>query len=195
MGRLIGRKVNQVSDLLRGRSAFGERVARSIEEAAGLPVGWLDEPIAPAALAFSLKGIGASAAPAVRVSLHERAMASPANSLQAPLSLTLRWLEQFEGLSDTAKLRLVPVQDDAMEPTVGAGDLLLVDTGANRCERDGLYLLWVDPRLQVRRVRRRLDGMLEVSADNPAIKGADVIDPQDLQVLGAVLWSWRGRKF
>jgi phage repressor protein C with HTH and peptisase S24 domain len=43
LGRAIGKKANQVSDLLSGKASFGEKVARSIEEAAGLPANWLDE--------------------------------------------------------------------------------------------------------------------------------------------------------
>lgn len=42
LGLLIGRKANQTSDLLRGTASFGEKLARSIEEFAGLPERWLD---------------------------------------------------------------------------------------------------------------------------------------------------------
>ena len=48
-GLLIGKKPNQVSDLLSGRASFGEKVARSIEEKVGKPARWMDKPIgAPA---------------------------------------------------------------------------------------------------------------------------------------------------
>lgn len=40
--KVIDKKVNQTSDLLSGKASFGEKVARSIEENAGLPPGWLD---------------------------------------------------------------------------------------------------------------------------------------------------------
>lgn len=40
--KAIEKKPNQTSDLLTGKASFGERVARSIEENAGLPPGWLD---------------------------------------------------------------------------------------------------------------------------------------------------------
>ena len=43
LGRAIGRKTNQASDLLQGRASFGEKIARSIEHVAGLPPGWLDD--------------------------------------------------------------------------------------------------------------------------------------------------------
>lgn len=42
LGAAIGKKANQVSDLLSGTKSFGEKVARSIEEFAGLPTTWLD---------------------------------------------------------------------------------------------------------------------------------------------------------
>lgn len=42
LGKLIGKKPNQVYNLLHKQSSFGEKVARSIEEAAGLPRYWLD---------------------------------------------------------------------------------------------------------------------------------------------------------
>jgi len=42
LGELIGKKPNQVYNLLHGTASFGEKVARSIERAAGLPALWLD---------------------------------------------------------------------------------------------------------------------------------------------------------
>lgn len=43
LGKLIGKSTSQAADLLSGRAPFGEKVARSIEESAGLPDGWLDQ--------------------------------------------------------------------------------------------------------------------------------------------------------
>ena len=42
LGKVIGKKTNQTHDLLTGKASFGEKVARSIEEYAGLPTYWLD---------------------------------------------------------------------------------------------------------------------------------------------------------
>jgi hypothetical protein len=42
LGVVIGKKTAQTSNLLTGLASFGEKVARSIEEAAGLPANWLD---------------------------------------------------------------------------------------------------------------------------------------------------------
>lgn len=42
LGVAIGKRPNQVYNLLHGTASFGEKVARSIEVSAGLPSGWLD---------------------------------------------------------------------------------------------------------------------------------------------------------
>lgn len=36
--------LTQISDMLSGRKAFGEKVARAIESRLGLPTGWMDQP-------------------------------------------------------------------------------------------------------------------------------------------------------
>lgn len=41
--QLIGKSAAQTHNLLSGYASFGEKVARSIEEAAQLPTGWLDQ--------------------------------------------------------------------------------------------------------------------------------------------------------
>lgn len=42
LGVAIGKSTAQTANLLGGIGSFGEKVARSIEETAGLPTGWLD---------------------------------------------------------------------------------------------------------------------------------------------------------
>lgn len=42
IGLVIGKSTSQTSDLLTGKAAFGEKVARSIEKSASLSVSWLD---------------------------------------------------------------------------------------------------------------------------------------------------------
>lgn len=233
LGKLIGRKTNQTSDLLHGRAAFGEKVARSIEAFAGLPGGWLDQvagldqgalngvgKMAPVAL--SRRGIGAGRAP----NRSPAASASPPRSgpvaaaatdtlalrrlatfdmpghvasgqaiLLEPLSIAAAWARQLGASGNGESLCYMLAADDAMEPSMGAGDILIVDTGITECSRDGVYALRANGRDYVRRVRLRLDGQYEISADNPAIKSVDVVRSKQLQVLGKVLWGWRGHRF
>jgi hypothetical protein len=41
--KLVGKSNSQLQDVLRGRKSFGEKLARSLERAAKMPAGWLDE--------------------------------------------------------------------------------------------------------------------------------------------------------
>lgn len=61
LGELIGKRPNQVYNLLNRHASFGEKVARSIEEAASLPRGWLDAADAePAGLSPELLDLAAA---------------------------------------------------------------------------------------------------------------------------------------
>lgn len=197
LGTLIGRKTNQTSDLLNGRAAFGEKVARSIEAAAGLPAGWLDVATAAGRLAFSRKGLGAGApkylsVPALTVDKSPRS--AKGATLAGPLLLAPDWVQALGSGGDASRLRYLQACDDLMEPTFRDGDLLLADTAVKDCSSDGVYLLRANERLYVRRVRQRLDGQFEVTADSATVKSADVFARGQISVAGRVLWAWRGKK-
>jgi phage repressor protein C with HTH and peptisase S24 domain len=201
LGKLIGRKPNQTSDLLSGRAAFGEKVARSIEEFAALPPGWLDQADDDETDIHSLvreSGIGSSTDVSI-TALRTSSAKSDSNEDRQDLALkcltlSSAWIERAIGqLSGANNLRFTEVQDDSMEPTFRVGDLLLVDTGIAEWKRDGIYLLRANGRVYARRVRRRMDGAFEISADSTTVKTADVI-VGPLSVLGRVVWAWNGRK-
>lgn len=204
LARAIGRKTNQTSDLLHGRASFGEKVARSIEEHVGLPPGWLDREVPPGprsalghagALMQRAVGIDITVAPMLLEPTPGAAPAGPPGTpFIGPITLDALWLVSIAAISQPAKLRCLAMPDDLMEPTVSAGDLLLVDTGVGSYTSDGIYVLRANDRLYVRRVRQRLDGSLEVSADSAAVKSADVLTTSQLQPAGRVLWAWRGKR-
>lgn len=205
LGRAIGRKTNQTSDLLHGRTSFGEKVARSIEEFAGLPMGWLDRPettVRPPGAAR--EGLGLPSAFPFEVAvpplgpppLQAGAEALPASpsTFVGEITLSANWVAGLGTVSRLSNLRHLQMPDDLMEPTLGAGDLLLVDIGVSSYVSDGIYVLAANDRLFVRRVRQRLDGSFEVSADSAAVKSADILTAAQLQPTARVLWTWRGKK-
>jgi hypothetical protein len=62
LAEAIGKKPNQVYNLLHGTASFGEKVARSIEDSAGLPKGWLDGPeVEPTSLSTEMAQLVAAA--------------------------------------------------------------------------------------------------------------------------------------
>ncbi len=97
------------------------------------------------------------------------------------------WLHQKLGHVDIGKLVIVGTIGDSMEPTIHAGDDLIVDTSVTQLLDNAVYAMrWGDV-LVVKRLQKLLKGIVVIS-DNPAYErqtiGAE--DAQDLQIIGRV---------
>mgnify|MGYP003577811194 CR=1 FL=1 len=197
LGRIIGRKTNQTSDLLKGRGAFGEKVARSIEANAGLPPGWLDqdpERRREDGISADLVSVPPLQPAEASSRLTQLQDGDRAATLAGSLPLSRAWIAGMWAHLDPLKLRYLEAPDHLMEPTFEEGDLLLVDTGTRSFGHDAIYVLCTNARMNVRRVRQRLDGSFEVSADSTAVKTSETITGSQLDFAGRVLYAWRGRK-
>lgn len=91
-------------------------------------------------------------------------------------------------------LCLIRVSGDSMEPTLRAGDVILVDHRACRPDREGIYILRLDEMLLVKRVQALPGGVIKVSSDNAAfdswtLKLADI--DTNVAIIGRVVWSGR----
>lgn len=83
----------------------------------------------------------------------------------------------------------VLVTGDSMEPTLRDGDEIVIDTRMVDT-RDGVYVFALDGDLRVKRLRRRMDGDLEVWSDNPAYP-REIVKAESaagLRVIGRVVW-------
>lgn len=104
------------------------------------------------------------------------------------------WI-RFELGAKPADLCLIRVSGDSMEPTLRAGDVILVDTRARHPDREGIYILRMDGMLLVKRIQAMPGSQLQVSSDNAAfapwtIKLAELAEA-DLAIIGRVVWSGR----
>lgn len=204
LGEAIGRKTNQTSDLLHGRASFGEKVARSIEHAAGLPSGWLDEAQTVSELRAKSSGVPAVRDEdtldvpllAVSASMGPGIDAMHEEVIVRHLSVSPHWASRaIPNISRSQNLRFIHGYGDSMQPTFNDGDVLLVDTGATDIQTDGIYVIEANDRLYIKRVRQRMDGSFEISSDNATVKTVDVLDgSQAVRVLGRVVWVWNGKK-
>lgn len=100
-----------------------------------------------------------------------------------------RWLADV----DPAGLKFVTAADDSMEPTIGGGDLLLVDTGVSDVTEAAVYVVEAAGETSVKRCQRRPDGGLYIRSDNKAYQDFE-IDPEDLtslRVVGRVRSVWK----
>jgi phage repressor protein C with HTH and peptisase S24 domain len=82
---------------------------------------------------------------------------------------------------------------DSMEPTIGDGDLLLVDESIDRVVDHGIYVVVYQEMVLVKRVQLRLDGTLVMMSDNRQYK-EELVPPGDMldvRIAGRVRWYGR----
>ncbi len=105
-----------------------------------------------------------------------------------------QWI-RFELGANPQDLKLIRVSGDSMEPTLRAGDVILVDHRTQRPDREGIYILRMDGMLLVKRVQAMPGGVVSITSDNPAfapwtLKLAE-LETADVAILGRVVWSGR----
>ena len=87
----------------------------------------------------------------------------------------------------------LPRNGDAMEPTLRSGDSVLVDCAQKRPQRtDGIYVIRTDGALQVKRLQVEVvQGLLTILSDNKAYEVQRGVRPDDVTVVGRVIWLGR----
>ncbi len=101
-----------------------------------------------------------------------------------------KWLRQM-GV-DPARVALIRVEGDSMQPTLNDGDDIMVDEGATSTPlRDGVHVIRMDEMLMVKRLARGPAGRLSVLSDNPAYPDWPDVAAKDVIVIGRVIWVGR----
>ena len=103
-----------------------------------------------------------------------------------------QWLRAVTS-APVSELAVIEIDGDSMEPTLRSGDHALVDRSELRPrQKDGLYVIRVDGGLQVKRVSAHpVSGLLTISSDNPAYRSYADIKPNDVLIVGRVIWIGR----
>lgn len=89
------------------------------------------------------------------------------------------------------RLALHTVRGDAMAPCIPAGSLLLIDRiDVRDPPSDGIYLIFTDGQMTVRRIQKNFDGSVRLLADNKAYTDQLVSREQlpELNIAGRVVW-------
>lgn len=100
------------------------------------------------------------------------------------------WLKQLN--ADPAKLSLIRVDGDSMDPTLCDGDDIMVDHGAADLPlRDGIYVLRLDDVLLVKRLAVRPGGRLSIRSDNSQYPDWEDVAATETTIIGRVIWTGR----
>ena len=90
-------------------------------------------------------------------------------------------------------LYLIHVEGDSMEPTLRAGDVILVDHRRTTPDREGIYVIRMDDALLVKRIQLQPGNRVVAISDNSAYKSFELPTQDGVAVIGRVVWA--GRRF
>lgn len=105
--------------------------------------------------------------------------------------------EHLTIMTSTRNLALVHVMGDSMEPTLYNSDVILIDRGATRVARDGIYAAEFGEEFYIKRFQHIPGGKLVMISDNSFYQ-PHTFDPEDeslqFRVTGRALWVWQGKR-
>ncbi|MGD0190174.1 MAG: LexA family transcriptional regulator [Rhizomicrobium sp.] len=101
-----------------------------------------------------------------------------------------QWLRKIS--TDVRRLFVLQVSGDSMWETLHDGDHVLVDPAQDNPRREGLYIIRLDDMLQVKRISMHpVKKLLSIRSDNPAYPTYEGIKPDDISIVGRVVWIGR----
>ena len=107
------------------------------------------------------------------------------------LAFRREWLRTIT-LAPERSLVILFADGDSMEPTIRPGDSMLVDTSQTNPRRDGIFVIRWDGWLNVKRVTAdEASRTLTISSDNPQYAPRSDVQPDNITVLGRVVWIGR----
>jgi len=119
-------------------------------------------------------------------------------AIVAGLTVSMDWVRHsLPRISHPSRLAVLTAFGRSMEPTLEDGDTMLVDRGVSEIREDGIFVISLDDELYVKRVQRRLpDKAIIIKSDNPHYEPMVVEngDRNKLEILGRVVWVWKGIK-
>ena len=126
-----------------------------------------------------------------RVSAGPGAFVSSGSEPLYQLAFRREWLRAITPAPERA-LVILFADGDSMEPTIHPGDSMLVDTSQTNPRKDGIFVIRWDGLLNVKRVTAdEASRTITVTSDNPRHAPRDGVLPDDITVLGRVVWIGR----
>ena len=189
------------SDLLRGKKSFGEKIARKIEGALGLPRNAMDS------VGGAIKLKTEPSLLDVRIPQYDaggsmgsgRLLLEDQPGVIKSWSVDSEWIRRnVRGHTSAANLCIVTGFGPSMRPMFNPGDPLLVDRGIVTCDVDAVYFFRVGSHGFIKMLQRiPTPGglLLRAKSKNPDYDPFDITEGMDFEVLGKVLKVWCSEEF
>lgn len=167
---LAGKSPSQINDMLHGRKAFGEKAARAIEIATGLPQLALDTPLHDAVHSrYEVREASAGYALEIEFMDVMGSCGGGALNLEAerrsPLMKEPQWFKRY-GLRPQDALA-VWADGDSMADFIVDGDIVIFDRSKTLPRSGKIFLLEHPDGLRIKRLRQQFDRSWIMESNNP----------------------------
>ena len=126
----------------------------------------------------------------IRASAGDGAIFDSENILDS-LAFRRQWLRLVTN-APLDQMAVIQAHGDSMEPTIRSGDHLLVDRTDTNPRREGIYVIAWSGAVNVKRITVDYAARsLTISSDNTVHPTNQGVSPDDLAVLGRVIWIGR----
>jgi phage repressor protein C with HTH and peptisase S24 domain len=90
------------------------------------------------------------------------------------------------GERELKNIEAINVSGDSMEPTFSYNDIAFINRTKKDLDRGGIFTIRTEAGLFIKRVQKRMDGMLDIISDN-SVYPVQVLNPNELEVIGRVV--------
>ncbi len=105
------------------------------------------------------------------------------------LELPEYFLAILGGKENIKNIEAINVIGDSMEPTLNSNNIIFIDKTKNDINKDGVYAFTTNYGLFVKRIQKRVDGLLDIISDNKDYP-TQVLKNDELNILGKVISSF-----
>ncbi len=99
------------------------------------------------------------------------------------------FVKMMGGKDMVKTIEAINVTGESMEPSLNDGDIIFIDVSKNHYSKDGIYAIYTDDGLLVKRIQKRADGQFDIISDNQVFSN-QTISKNDLTIYGKVVSSF-----
>ncbi|KAA5603745.1 helix-turn-helix transcriptional regulator [Roseospira marina] len=180
----LGISLSQLKRYLAGQQEPPLSVLRALAQGADIDPAWL------------FTGLSRSGSDFVGVPRYDARLAAGGGAwneraqLLDHIPFTPAFIAKKLGRSNSQGLLIIDVHGDSMEPTIGDGDIVMVDTHDRR-EMDGIFAFVQGDTARLKRLRWSVSN-IQIISDNRAVYDPETIDRSvfyhEVQIIGRVRW-------
>jgi len=102
------------------------------------------------------------------------------------LEIPEQFVFMLGGERELQNIEAINVSGDSMEPTFSYNDIVFINRSKTDLNRGGIFTIRTEAGLFIKRVQRRMDGLLDVISDN-SVYPVQTLNSNEVEVIGRVV--------